>query len=196
MPGGGGGGPGRLRRPTSMKSISTNWLAIGLIAATIAVVGCSPIGSSGPLSDTGQAIMIVIAHQPIYAQPDCTGETGVMVSAGSNVIDLGTVGTNCEQVVYPAQSNYSGIGYMPVYGMRRAAGGVRCRATVDCHLRAGPGTSFGVVGAIPPGGPAAGYGTSRTNAIITDGNNYDWWEVVDPTSGQRADIFGPNCQAF
>lgn len=178
----------------SAKNVSARWLAIGLAAAAIA--GCAPFGSSGPLSDTGQAIMIVIAHQPVYAQPDCTGDTGVTVPAGSNVIDLGTVGTNCEQVVYLKQSDYSGIGYLPVYGMRRAAGGVRCRATVDCHLRTGPGTNYSIVGTISPGGAATGYGTSRTNAIITDGSNYDWWEVVDPTSGQRADIFGPYCQAF
>jgi hypothetical protein len=140
--------------------------------------------------------MIVIARQPVYGQSTCTGQTGVMVPAGSNVIDLGTVGTNCEQVVYSNGDDYSGIGYLPVYGMRRAAGGVRCRATVDCHLRAGPGTTYAVVGALAPSGAAVGYGTKRTNAIITDGNNYDWWEVVDPASGRRADVFGPNCQAF
>ncbi len=168
----------------------------GLVAAALALAGCAGSGTAGGFSDTGQAIMIVVARQPVYGQPDCTSEAGTVVPAGDNVIDLGTVGTNCEQVVYLTGDSYSAIGYLPVYGMRRAAGGVRCRAEVDCHLRAGPGTAFASIGAIAPRASAKGYGSSRTNAIITDGNNFDWWEVVDPASGQRADIFGPYCQAF
>jgi hypothetical protein len=177
-------------------TVTSGALAGGLIAAALALAGCAGSGSVDPYSNTGQAIMIVIARQPIYGQFDCTNATGAVVPAGSNVIDLGTMGTNCEQIAYQKNGSYSAIGYLPVYGMRRAAGGVRCRATVDCHLRAGPGTAFASIGAIAPSASAQGYGTSRTNAIITDGNNFDWWEVVDPASGQRADIFGPNCQAF
>jgi hypothetical protein len=31
---------------------------------------------------------------------------------------------------------------------------------------------------------------------MTDGQNFDWWEVIDPASGARADIFGPAAQVF
>ncbi|GAC1448334.1 MAG: hypothetical protein PVSMB4_05280 [Ktedonobacterales bacterium] len=172
------------------------WRAACALGCALALAGCAAVNGSGPLSDIGQPIMIVIARQPVYVQSTCSGQTIDMLPAGGNVVDLGTMGTNCEQVVFRRDGSYSAIGYLPVYGMRRAAGGVRCRATVDCHLRAGPGTNFALMGAVAPGGSARGYGTARTQAIITDGDNYDWWEVVDPETGRRADIFAPNCQAF
>ncbi|HEX9057469.1 MAG TPA: hypothetical protein VF818_08030 [Ktedonobacterales bacterium] len=171
-------------------------LALCALAGMVALGGCGSANTAQGFSDTGQVVMIVIAHQPLYAQPNCTTQTNVVLDAGATVIDLGTKGTNCEEIVYVQNGTYTGVGYLPVYGMRRAAGGVRCRAEVPCHLRDGPGTDFAITGAIWPGGSAEGYGTSRTGAIITDGDNFDWWEVIDPGSGQRADVFGPNCQAF
>jgi hypothetical protein len=172
------------------------WGVVGLVCAALAVTGCAPAGVLGPLSDEGQAIMIVIARQPVYTQPTCSGDTAATLLAGNNVVDLETAGTNCEQVVYMQNGSYSAIGYLPVYGMRRAAGGVRCRAEPLCHLRSGPGTTYGVIGEVAHRAAARGYGTANTGAIITDGDNFDWWEVVAPSGGQRADIFGPNCQAF
>lgn len=172
------------------------WRAACALGCALALAGCAAAYSNGPLSDSGQPIMVVIATQPVYLQSTCSGQTVDTVPAGGNVVDLGTMGTNCEQVVYLSDASYSAIGYLPVYGMRRAAGGVRCRASVECHLRTGPGTTYTAVGAVDPGHSARGFGTDKTGAIITDGDNYDWWEVIDSESGQRADIFAPNCQAF
>jgi hypothetical protein len=185
------------------RSIEWTWtrqwmrlLRAAALCGTLAVAGCTAASASGGFSNSGQAIMIVIARQPVYAQPNCTQANGTVLQPGSNVIDVGTMGTNCEEIVYVTHGSYSGLGYLPIYGMRRAAGGVRCVADVDCHLRAGPGATFKAVGALAPGASARGYGTTTTNAIITDGTNYDWWEVIDPASGNRADIYGANCQAF
>lgn len=169
---------------------------IAAVCGMLVLAGCVGASTSSGFSDSGQAIMIVIAKQPVYAQASCTQATGTVLDPGSNVIDLGTMGTNCEQIVFVKGGSYSGLGYLPVYGMRRAAGGVRCAANVACHLRAGPSTSFQAVGALAPGASARGFGTAKTSAIITDGTNYDWWEVIDPASGSRADVYGANCQAF
>lgn len=167
-------------------------LALVLILAS----ACADANASGSFSNNGLALNIIIATQPVYGRANCTQPNGAHVNAGDTVIDLGTVGTNCEKVVYLQNGDYNALGYLPVYGMRRAAGGVRCRADVACNLRAGPGLTFSVIGTLAPAAGAKGYWTSHTGAIITDGVNYDWWEVVDPVSGQRADIFGPDCQVF
>lgn len=181
---------------------SATWAWRTLIStalATFAVWSLSSCGApvgSGPLSDTGYAVTIAVASQPVYAQSTCAGATTATVRAGDNVIDLGSAGTNCEQVIYARGDGFTGSGYLPIYGLRRAAGGVRCTAPVSCHLRAGPDTTYAAVGTLAPGRTARGYATGKTGAIITDGSNYSWWEVVDPASGQRSDVFGPNCQAY
>lgn len=167
---------------------------VALAAGPLA--GCGAPVSGGPLSDSGYAVTIAVASQPVYAQSSCSGATTATIRAGDNVIDLGSAGTNCEKVIYLRGDGYTGSGYLPIYGLRRAAGGVRCTAEVRCHLRAGPDTTYAAVGALAPGRSATGYATHKTGAIITDGGNYSWWEVVDPVTGQRADVYGPNCQAF
>jgi hypothetical protein len=188
----------RARAVSVPSSASLSVAALGALLALILILvsACAEATASGPFSNTGQAANIVIASQPVYGRANCSEPSGAQVNAGDTVIDLGTVGTNCEQIVFLQDGAYNGLGYLPVYGMRRAAGGVRCRADVACNLRAGPGTTFVVIGSIGPGASAKGYWTQHTGAIITDGVNYSWWEVVDPVSGQRADIYGPDCQVF
>jgi hypothetical protein len=168
-----------------------------LLALVLVLLGaCAEADASGPFSNTGDALDIIVATQPVYGRASCSQPNGAQVNAGDTVVDLGTMGTNCEEVVYMQNGDYNAVGYLPVYGMRRAAGGVRCEANVACNLRAGPGLTFAVLGTVAPSASAKGYWTTHTNAIITDGSNYDWWEVVDPASGQRADIYGPDCQVF
>ena len=164
--------------------------------ACFALAGCGASGTSGPFSNSGYALMIVVARQPAYSQPNCTQPNGTMLAPGDTVVDLGTMGTNCEEVAFVRDGSYNALGYLPVYGMRRAAGGVRCVADAPCNLRAGPDINDPIEGTLDPGASAHGYGTDKTGAVITDGNNYDWWEVVDPATGQRADVYGPNCQVF
>lgn len=182
--------------PLRRRGLPALGVAALLALAPLLLGACAEANASGPFSNTGQAAMIVIASQPVYGRANCTQSTGAQVNAGDTVIALGTVGTNCEEVVFMQGGSYNGLGYLPVYGMRRAAGGVRCRADAACHLRAGPGTTYTIIGSLAPGASAKGYGTTQTGAIISDGINYDWWEVVDPASGQRADIYGPDCQVF
>jgi hypothetical protein len=189
-------GGGRTAMWTRRRTGRARRRAICLLCAALALAGCDAASAATPFSNWGQAIMIVIADQPVYAQPSCAGARTGSVAAGDNVVDLGTRGTNCEQIVFRRGDDYAGLGYLPVYGMRRAAGGVRCRATVPCHLRGGPGTTYPILGELDEGAAARGYGTRQTQAIITDAANYDWWQVVDPASGQRADLYGPACQAF
>lgn len=167
-----------------------------LLAGCLLLAGCAAAYGAAPLSNTGYPIAIVIAQQPAYLQSTCSGATSDTLDAGASVADLGTVGTNCEEIVYQSGGSYTAVGYLPVYGMRRAAGGVRCRVDAGCMLRAGPGPGYSAIGQLAKGDAARGYGTAKTGAIITDGQNFDWWEVVDPASGARADIFGPSGQAF
>lgn len=183
-----------------MSGISNQRTSVGvvslLLAGCLLLVGCAAAYGAEPLSNTGYPIAIVIAPQPVYLQSTCSGATSDTLDAGASVADLGTMGTNCEEIVYQSGSSYTAVGYLPVYGMRRAAGGVRCRADAGCVLRAGPGPDYTAIGQLGQGEAARGYGTAKTGAIITDGQNFDWWEVLDPTSGARVDIFGPSGQAF
>ena len=182
--------------PRSSKNRVTASIASLLLAGCLALAGCAAAYGAAPLSNTGYPIAIVIASQPVYLQSTCSGATSDTLDAGASVADLGTMGTNCEEIVYQSNGSYTAVGYLPIYGMRRAAGGVRCRAGAGCVLRAGPGTAYTATGQLGQGAAARGYGTTKTGAIITDAQNFDWWEVVDPASGARADIFGPSGQAF
>lgn len=183
--------PHRLRKAPAPCAI----LALPL-AACLALAGCVALNGAQPLSDSGYPVAIVIARQPVYLQSTCSGATSDRLDPGSNVVDLGTMGTNCEEIVYQSSSGYTATGYLPVYGMRHAAGGVRCRADVGCALRAGPAASYTLVGRLGAGDAAKGYGTTATGAIMTDSQHFDWWEVVDPATGARADLFAPAGQAF
>ncbi len=167
----------------------------GLFVLALVLTSCSLPDPTVGMSDSGHPLMIVIARQPVYAQASCSDASPTMLVPGENVVDLGTTGTNCEQIVFARDGFYHGLGYLPVYGMRRAAGGVRCRAAA-CVLHVGPASTLATVGTLSAGAAARGYGTATTNAIITDGDNYSWWQVIDPASGKRADAFGPSCQVF
>jgi hypothetical protein len=171
-------------------------IMLAIVAAGALLAGCDAAYGAQPLSDTGYPLNIAVASQPVYLQVTCSGATSDTLAAGASVVDMGTMGTNCEEIVYQSGADDAAVGYLPVYGMRRPAGGVRCRAAAGCVLRAGPGASYAQTGQIGQGEAAKGYGTAKTGAIMTDGQNFDWWEVIDPASGARADIFGPAAQVF
>ncbi|SRR5579883_190968 len=151
-------------------------------------------GSS--ISNSGDPVVITNQTQVIYVAPNCNGPVAITVPGGTNLVDIGPASSTCEQVAYPSESGYTQGGYVPVYSIHRANNSVLCVYHSGCNLRAGPSSNAAILFTLPFGQRVPGRGTSSTGAIITDGTNYSWWEVICPSTGQVADIYGILAVAF
>ena len=174
------------------------FIALILLAALL-LAGCdvslaSP--SSTGMSDSGNPIVVVNNQEVIYATSTCNGPVALTIKAGANLVDLGPANSTCEQIAYPSEVGYTQTGYVPVYTVHRANNSIRCIAPNGCYVRAGPGVNTAILSTLLPGERVAGRGTATTGAIISDGNNYSWWEVIDPNTGQPGDIYGIFVIAF
>jgi hypothetical protein len=164
--------------------------------AALLLNGCVVYTASSGMSDTGSPIVVSNQAQPVFAASNCTGTAAAIVQSGGNLIDLGAANSSCEQVAYPNETGYMQSGYVPVYSIHRATNSVQCFYQGGCNLRAGPSTSASIFYVLPFGQRVQGRATNSTGAIITDGNQYSWWEVVVPSTGQIADIYGSLSIAF
>lgn len=173
-------------------------MAIAAMLVTLLLGGCSLslASTSQGLSDSGNPIVIANTTEAIYLASNCNGPAVATVRAGTNLVDLGPVSSACEQVAYPTEVGYSLTGYVPVYSIHRATNSLRCISPNGCNVRAGPSPTDTIISTLLPGQRIFGRGTDATGAIITDGNNYSWWEVVDPQTGQPGDIYGTLVIAF
>ncbi len=171
--------------------------AISLLA-TLFLAGCdiSFASTSGPISNSGNPVVIANQAQVVYVTSSCNGPTVTTIRAGGNLVDLGPASSVCEQVAYPSENGYRLTGYVPVYSIHRASNSVRCIYPDGCAIHAGPDATTPVLSTLRPGDRVAGRGTASTGAIITDGTNYSWWEVIDPATGQPGDVYGIFAVAF
>ncbi len=175
-----------------------NFTALALVAALL-LAGCDvslASTSSTGMSDSGNPIVVVNNQEVIYATSTCNGPVALTIKAGANLVDLGPANSTCEQIAYPSEVGYTQTGYVPVYTIHRANNSIRCIAPNGCYVRAGPGVNTTILSTLLPGERVAGRGTATTGAIISDGNNYSWWEVIDPNTGQPGDIYGIFVIAF
>jgi hypothetical protein len=174
------------------------FIALILLAALL-LAGCDvslASSSSTGMSDSGNPIVVVNNQEVIYATSTCNGPVALTIKAGANLVDLGPANSTCEQIAYPSEVGYTQTGYVPVYTIHRANNSIRCVAPNGCYVRAGPGVNTSILSTLLPGERVAGRGTTTTGAIISDGNNYSWWEVIDPNTGQPGDIYGIFVIAF
>lgn len=172
--------------------------ALVLVAALL-LTGCDislASTSSSGMSDSGNPVVVVNNQEVIYSASTCNGPVAITIKAGANLVDLGPANSTCEQVAYPSEVGYTQTGYVPVYTLHRANNSMRCIAPNGCYVRAGPGVNTTILSTLLPGTRIAGRGTAITGAIISDGNNYSWWEVIDPVTGQPGDIYGTFVIAF
>ncbi|HEU5367196.1 MAG TPA: hypothetical protein VFU69_01980 [Ktedonobacterales bacterium] len=167
-----------------------------VIPAALLLAGCNILFPSTGISNTGYPVVISNQAQAIYADFHCKGLVIATVHAGENLVDLGPANSTCEQVAYSAGDGYTQYGYVPVYSIHRAISAVQCVVQAGCELRAGPSATAAILTFLPAGQRAPGRDTAITGAIITDGNQYSWWEVVVPSTGQVADMYGPLAVAF
>ena len=172
-------------------------LATIMLLATLLLTGCAiSFASSSSISDSGNPVVITNQFQVIYVASNCNGPVAITVPGGTNLVDIGPANSSCEQIVYPSESGYTQGGCVPVYSIHRANNAVLCVYHSGCNLRAGPSSSAAILFTLPFGQRVPGRGTDSTGAIITDGNNYSWWQVVCPSTGQIADIYGIFTVAF
>lgn len=169
-----------------------------VLLAALLLAGCdvSLASSSSGISNSGDPVVVVNNQEVIYSASTCNGPVALTIRAGANLVDLGPVNSTCEQVAYPSEVGYTQTGYVPVYTLHRANNSMRCIAPNGCYVRAGPGVDTAILSTLLPGARIAGRGTATTGAIISDGNNYSWWEVIDPATGQSGDIYGTFVIAF
>jgi len=169
--------------------------AIAILAALL-LAGCNISLASTGMSNSGDPIVITNQTQPIFLASNCNGPTAETVQGGTNLVDLGPANSSCEQVAYPTETGYSQTGYVPVYSLHRATNSVLCVYHSGCNLRATPSSTASILYTLPFGQRVQGRATTTTGAIITDGTNYSWWEVIVPTTGAPADIYGILAAAF
>jgi hypothetical protein len=168
-----------------------------IILAAVLLAGCDVSFAEGTgISNSGDPVVITNQAQAIFEASNCNGPVAVIVQGGTNLVDLGPASSTCEQVVYPSEDGYTQSGYVPVFSIHRATSSVLCIYNPGCKLRAGPSTAALILFTLPFGQRVQGRGTAATGAIITDGSNYSWWEVVNPATGQPADIYGILAAAF
>ena len=168
-----------------------------VLLATLLLAGCDvSMASSTGMSNSGDPVVVVNNQEVIYAAATCNGPVALTIRAGANLVDLGPVNSTCEQVAYPSEVGYTQTGYVAVYTLHRANNSIRCISPNGCYVRAGPGVNTTILSSLRPGDRIAGRGTAATGAIITDGSNYSWWEVIDPITGQPGDIYGILVIAF
>jgi hypothetical protein len=186
----------RLGTPLYRVTAWKRGLAAFVILAALLFSGCNiPFPSTG-ISDTGNPVVVANQAQAIYSASDCTGPTVTTVQGGVNLVDLGPANTTCEQIAYPTETGYTQNGYVPVYSIHRASNSVQCVYQPGCNLRAGPSTTTEVLYLLPFGQRAQGRGIASTGTIITDGSQYSWWEVIVPSTGQVADVYGTLVVAY
>jgi hypothetical protein len=167
-----------------------------LMLAALVLAGCDISLASTGISNSGDPVVITNQAQAIFAAPNCTGPTVAIVQGGANLVDLGPSSSTCEQVAYPTETGYTQTGYVPVFSIHRASNSVLCVFHSGCNLRAGPSSTAPILFTLPFGQRVQGRGTAATGAIITDGSDYSWWEVIVPSTGQPADIYGTLTAAF
>ncbi len=184
------------RPPAQARYRKQNRAALGIIIALL-LAGCdmSSFASAG-ISDTGNPVVIANQTQGVYAASNCTGPTVTTISGGGNLVDLGAASSSCEQVAYPSETGYTQTGYVPIYSIHRATNSVQCIFQAGCNLRAGPSNTAEILYVLPFGQRAQGHASVSTGAIFTDGSQYSWWEVIVPSTGQTADVFGSLTVAF
>jgi|SRR5579871_38597 len=181
--------------PIKAASTKRNWAALALLAAFL-LAGCDISLASAGISDTGNPVVIANQAQAIYAASNCTGPGVTVVPQGGNLVDLGPANSTCEEVAYPTETGYTQNGYVPIYSIHRANNSVQCIFQSGCNLRAGPSSTAPVLYVLPFGQRVQGRGTASTGSIMTDGNQYNWWEVIVPSTSQVADIYGSLTVAF
>ena len=167
-----------------------------IVLAALFLGGCAISLASTGISDTGNPVVVSNQTQPVYVASNCNGPIAAIVQGGGNLVDLGAANSSCEQVAYPAETGYMQNGYVPVYSIHRATNSVQCYYQAGCNLRDGPSTTATILYVLPFGQRVQGRGTAATGAIMTDGNQYSWWEVIVPSTGQTADIYGTLSAAF
>jgi hypothetical protein len=180
---------------TKEASWKRNGAALALLAALL-LAGCDMSLASPGISETGNPIVIANQAQAIYAASNCTGQTVTVVPQGGNLVDLGPANSTCEQVAYPSEIGYTQTGYVPIYSIHRATNAIRCIFQSGCNLRAGPSSTATIFYVLPFGQRVQGRGTTTAGTIMTDGSQYSWWEVIVPSTGQVADIYGTLTVAF
>lgn len=172
-------------------------LAALILLAALLLAGCDvSMASSTGMSDSGNPVVVVNNQEVIYATSTCNGPVALTIRAGANLVDLGPVNSTCEQIAYPSEVGYTQTGFVPVYTLHRANNSMRCISPNGCYVRAGPNVDTTILSTLLPGERIAGRGTATTGAIISDGSNYSWWEVIDPNTGQPGDIYGTLVIAF
>jgi hypothetical protein len=189
----------RLHRLTawfSIVSASQHKLAVGALLAVLLLAGCDISFASTGISDSGDPIVIANQAQAIFIASNCNGPTALVVQGGVNLVDLGPANPSCEQVAYPSETGYTQTGFVPVYSIHRANNSILCVYHAGCNLRATASVTAQIFFVVPFGQRVQGRGTASTAAIITDGTQYSWWEVIVPSTGQVADIYGILVVAF
>jgi hypothetical protein len=171
------------------------WTTLALLAMLL-LAGCDISLASPGINDTGNPVVVANQAQAIYAASNCTGPTVTVVQQGGNLVDLGPANSTCEQVAYPGETGYTQNGYVPIYSIHRATNSVRCVFQAGCNLRAGPSSTAAIFAVLPFGQRVQGRGTASTGSIMTDGSQYSWWEVIVPSTGGVADIYGALTVAF
>jgi hypothetical protein len=181
-----------------LSSVWRHRLAALSILVALFLAGCdiSFVPNSGQISNSGNPVVIANQTQAVFLASSCNGPTAITLRAGSNLVDLGPASSVCEQVAYPSEDGYRLIGYVPVYSIHRANTSVRCIFPRGCAIRAGPDATAPILSVLRPGDRVAGRGTTSTGAIITDGANYSWWQVIDPDTGQVGDLYGIFAAAY
>jgi hypothetical protein len=164
--------------------------------AALLLAGCNISLASTGISNSGSPIVIVNQTQAIFVAANCNGPTATTIQEGVNLVDLGPATSTCEHVAYPSETGYTQSGYVPVFSIHRATNSVLCVFHSGCNLRAGPDSAAPILFILPFGQRAQGRGSTSTGAIITDGTQYSWWEVVVPSTGQVADVYGILTVAF
>ncbi len=172
-------------------------LAAMIVVAALVLAGCDiSLASFTGISSSGNPVVIVNQTQAIFVASNCNGPTAAVVQGGVNLVDLGPASSSCEQVAYPSETGYTQTGFVPVYSIHRATNSILCVFHAGCNLRAGASSSAEVLYILPFGQRVQGRSTATTGAIITDGTQYSWWEVIVPSTGQAADIYGIFTVAF
>jgi hypothetical protein len=165
-------------------------MAALVIPAALLLAGCGIFFAPTRISNTGFPVVIANQAQVIFADPRCKDLIAATIQGGGNLVDLGPANSTCEQVAYPAEDGYTQTGYVPTYSFHRATDAVQCVNQAGCDLRAGPSATAALLSILPSGQQAPGRDTPITGAIMTDGDQYSWWEVIVPSTGQVADIYG------
>ncbi len=166
-----------------------------VILATLLLGGCVIITPSTGISNSGNPVVISNQTQAVFASSNCSGQTVTVVQGGGNLVDIGPANSTCEQVAYPAETGYMQTGYVPVYSIHPATSSVQCLFQAGCNLRTGPSITATICYVLPFGQRVQGRSTTN-GAIMTDGNQYSWWEVIVPSTGQIADIYGSLAAAY